>query len=86
MLISLESVINHHQTVDNKYDTNFERRKNRFIGFQVLKNRFSFFSVFFYTDVGSVVGFFKTAVSVRFSVNRPNTTSDPPVIRLCVCP
>ena len=41
----------------------------------VFFNRFSVFVGFFKTDVGSVVGFLKTAVSVRFSVNRPTTNA-----------
>ena len=40
----------------------------------VLFYRFSVFVGFLKTDVGSVFGFLKTAVSVRFSVNRPNTS------------
>ena len=48
--------------------------KNRFIGFVGFFNRFSVFFGFLKTDVGSVVGFLKTAVSVRFSVNRPTTS------------
>jgi len=48
-------------------------RKTRFPVVSVFNYRFPIFR-FLTTEVGSVVGFSKTAVSARFSVNRPNNS------------